>query len=216
MSFSFSRPHPMCKGVFPPKRQTPLRFDTEVATIFTKFRPRHLSVLASLRGRPADPAAGRGLTPIGFIVMDRELRLDSQALRRARVAAGLTQHQLARLVGVAGGERVSRWELGTSSPRPQLVLHLAGVLGVDLNELYARPREVDLRSLRVAAGMSMDELASRIHASKTTISRWESGDVVRPLSVRVLALLAEALGVSPDVVQQAAERSRSAIRHGPR
>lgn len=148
--------------------------------------------------------------------MDRELRLDSQALRRARVAAGLTQHQLARLVGVAGGERVSRWELGTSSPRPQLVLHLAGVLGVDLNELYARPREGDLRSLRVAAGMSMDELASRIHASKTTISRWESGDVVRPLSVRVLALLAEALGVSPDVVQQAAERSRSAIRHGPR
>lgn len=114
--------------------------------------------------------------------MDRELRLDSQALRRARVAAGLTQHQLARLVGVAGGERVSRWELGTSSPRPHLVLHLAGVLGVDLNELYARPREVDLRSLRVAAGMSMDELASRIHASKTTISRWESGDVVRPLS----------------------------------
>jgi len=147
--------------------------------------------------------------------MVRELRLDSQALRRARVAAGLTQHQLARLVGVAGGERVSRWELGTSSPRPQLVLHLADVLGVDLNELCARPREVDLRSLRVAAGMSMDELASRIHASKTTISRWESGDVVRPLSVRVLALLAEALGVSPEVVQQAAERSRSAIRHGP-
>lgn len=96
------------------------------------------------------------------------------------------------------------------------MLHLADVLGVDLNELCARPREVDLRSLRVAAGMSMDELASRIHASKTTISRWESGDVVRPLSVRVLALLAEALGVSPDVVQQAAERSRSATRHGPR
>ncbi len=148
--------------------------------------------------------------------MVRELRLDSQALRRARVAAGLTQHQLARLVGVAGGERVSRWELGTSAPRPQLVLHLAGVLGVDLNELCTRPREVDLRSLRVAAGMSMNELASRIHASKTTISRWESGDVVRPLSVRVLALLAEALGVSPEVVQQAAERSRSATRHGPR
>jgi len=216
MSFSFSRLHPMCKGVFPTKHQTPLRFDTEVAPNFTKFRP-----LGTCRCSPPEEMAGRPgcwprSGPIGLIVMDRELRLDSQALRRARVAAGLTQHQLARLVGVAGGERVSRWELGTSSPRPQLVLHLADVLGVDLNELYARPREVDLRSLRVAAGMSMDELASRIHASKTTISRWESGDVVRPLSVRVLALLAEALGVSPDVVQQAAERSRSATRHGPR
>ena len=206
----------MCKGVFPPKRQTPLRFDTEVATIFTKFRSLGACRCSPRRGDGRPTRLLAEVWPIGLIVMVRELRLDSQALRRARVAAGLTQHQLARLVGVAGGERVSRWELGTSSPRPQLVLHLAGVLGVDLNELYAHPREVDLRSLRVAAGMSMDELASRIHASKTTISRWESGDVVRPLSVRVLALLAEALGVSPEVVQQAAERSRSAIRHGPR
>lgn len=92
------------------------------------------------------------------------------------------------------------------------MLHLADVLGVDLNELYAHPREIDLRSLRVAAGMSMDELASRIHASKTTVSRWESGDVVRPLSVRVLALLAEALGVSRCLVEEAAERSKSGRR----
>jgi len=60
--------------------------------------------------------------------------------------------------------------------------------------------------------MSMDELASRIHASKTTISRWESGDVVRPLPVRVLALLAEALGVSRGLVEEAAERSKSGRR----
>ena len=46
--------------------------------------------------------------------------MDPGALRAARERAGLTQHQLARLVGVAGGERVSRWELGTSEPRPEI------------------------------------------------------------------------------------------------
>jgi transcriptional regulator with XRE-family HTH domain len=57
--------------------------------------------------------------------MHRESWLNPEALRAARVRAGLTQHELARLVGVAGGERVSRWELGTSRPRPEILRNRA-------------------------------------------------------------------------------------------
>ena len=41
---------------------------------------------------------------------------------------GLTQHELARLIDVAGGERISRWELGSSAPRPEMLLRLAQAL----------------------------------------------------------------------------------------
>ncbi len=56
--------------------------------------------------------------------------IDPNALRAAREEAGLTQHELARLVGAAGGERISRWELGTSSPRPDFLVRLANALDI--------------------------------------------------------------------------------------
>ena len=43
-----------------------------------------------------------------------ESGVDPLALRDARLRMGLTQHELARLIDVAGGERISRWELGSS------------------------------------------------------------------------------------------------------
>jgi len=142
--------------------------------------------------------------------MFRQPRLDGQALRRARRAAGLTQHELARRVGVAGGERVSRWELGTSSPRPDVLRRVADVLDVRVVALWLpEPSSPDLRSLRAAAGLSMDELARRVHVSKTTVSRWESGHVVRELPARLLALLADALSANTAAVEEAFRRSQS-------
>jgi transcriptional regulator with XRE-family HTH domain len=64
--------------------------------------------------------------------MRPEALVDPEALRAARIRAGLTRPELARLVGVAGGERVSRWELGTSSPRPEILHQLARVLASPL------------------------------------------------------------------------------------
>ncbi len=77
--------------------------------------------------------------------------MDPAALRAARERAGLTQHQLARLVGVAGGERVSRWELGTSEPRPEILVRLAKVLDVAALDLldvggWRRPACAEVRS----------------------------------------------------------------------
>lgn len=56
--------------------------------------------------------------------------MDPAAIRDSRIAAGLTQQELARLVGVAGGDRVSKWECGAAVPRPEALHRLAAVLDV--------------------------------------------------------------------------------------
>ena len=142
--------------------------------------------------------------------MRREPRLNPEALRAARVRAGLTQHELARLVGVAGGERVSRWELGTSRPRPEILLRVASVLEVSSTDLLGSSGDLaDLRGLRVAAGLSMRDLAARAHVSKTTLGRWEADRVDQTPPRSALALLALPLGVTVDEVERAIASSRS-------
>ncbi len=141
--------------------------------------------------------------------MPGDPRLDAAALRTARVRAGLTQHELARLVGVAGGERVSRWELGTSSPRPEILVRIAATLDVSLADLFVPGAEpADLRGLRVATGLSMEELATRVHVSKATLSRWESGHLVNVPSRAALQLLADSLAATVEDVERAFDRSR--------
>ena len=141
--------------------------------------------------------------------MPGDPRLDVAALRGARVRAGLTQHELARLVGVAGGERVSRWELGTSSPRPEILRRIAATLDVSLADLVVAGAEpADLRGLRVATGLSMEELATRVHVSKATLSRWESGHVANPPARAALQLLADSLAATVEDVERAFDRSR--------
>ena len=51
-----------------------------------------------------------GPYPVGMSVAER--------LREARLAAGLTQAQLAQRIGVADGTRVAAWEHGRSTPHP--------------------------------------------------------------------------------------------------
>ena len=65
----------------------------------------------------------------------------------------------------------------------------------------------NLHTLRVRAGLSLGELAERVHVSKATLSRWESGQVTRTPGRAVLVLLAESLGVSVDEVEGAFGRS---------
>jgi transcriptional regulator with XRE-family HTH domain len=57
------------------------------------------------------------------------------------------------------------------------------VLGLEVSELVSSSQTAaDLRSLRVRAGLSLGELASRLHIAKSTLSRWESGQVAQPPS----------------------------------
>lgn len=131
--------------------------------------------------------------------------LRPELLRAARVRAGLTQAELARAVGVAGGERVSRWELGTSSPSTAMRARLAKALDLDLEELLPRQGPADLRRLRAEAGLTVAELAALGGVSRGTIKRWESGS---GLPVRApLDNVAAALGVSVDTLRHAIELS---------
>ena len=124
--------------------------------------------------------------------------VDAKALRAARGRAGLTQHELARLIGVAGGERVSRWERGASEPRPEVLHRIAAVLKMNTEDLL-KPSDggADLRRLRVLAGISARQVAERCHMSLPTYARWESGQTNLLPSQSALDALAEALGVGP-------------------
>jgi transcriptional regulator with XRE-family HTH domain len=139
--------------------------------------------------------------------------VDPEALRAARERAGLTQHELARRIGVAGGERISRWELGTSEPRPELLARLGLVLETAPRSLLRLDGgSIDLRALRFAAGVSVAVLAGSADISKPTYLRWESGRWGRLPSQEVLGALAEVLSVRVSEVVAALEHSRALLQ----
>jgi transcriptional regulator with XRE-family HTH domain len=141
--------------------------------------------------------------------MRAEPLVDPKALRGARERAELTQHELARLIGVAGGERVSRWERGASAPRPEVLRRIAAILDVAPRDLLTPVvGDPDLRRLRVLAGLSARDVAERTHISIATYARWESGHIDRMPAMAALETLAEVLGVSPGEVASALTAAR--------
>ena len=138
--------------------------------------------------------------------------LDPSQLRAAREKAGLTQHELARLVGAAGGERVSRWELGTSVPRPDFVVKLARPLDIPPHRLIHLDGDVsDLRALRLQAGLTVLELAGSVNVAVPTYYAWEQGRWTRLPGPQSLEGLASALGEPVELVVAAfreAQRQR--------
>jgi len=138
-----------------------------------------------------------------------EFGVDPVALRDARLRMGLTQHELARLIDVAGGERISRWELGSSAPRPETLHRLAQALNVGPADLLEAGGPVDLRGLRTSAGLSARSLAARAHMSAPTYIRWESGRTKRLPASRALKPLAKALNVTVEDVASAIAAARA-------
>ena len=128
--------------------------------------------------------------------------VDPVAVRDARRRAGLTQGELARLIDVAGGERISRWELGSSAPRPEMLLRLAQALNVDVGDLLEAEGPADLRRLRTSAGLSARTLADRAQMSVPTYIRWESGRTRLPAR-QALKPLGKALHVRVEAVESA-------------
>jgi transcriptional regulator with XRE-family HTH domain len=127
--------------------------------------------------------------------------IDPKALRAAREEAGLTQHELARLVGAAGGERISRWELGMSTPRPDFLVRLAKALDIPTLQLIHLDGGVpDLRALRLQAGLTVPELAASLSVAGPTYYAWEQGRWTRLPAPRSLKALARALGASAEAV----------------
>ncbi len=135
--------------------------------------------------------------------------LDPSVLRAAREKAGLTQHELARLVGAAGGQRISRWELGASVPRPYFLVKLAGALDIPTLRLIHIDGEVpDLRALRLKAGLTVPELAAAVNVAVPTYYAWEQGRWTRLPAARQLESLARGLADTVDVVVAAFQEAR--------
>jgi len=134
-----------------------------------------------------------------------QTRVDAGALHQARTARGLTQSQLARILDVAGGERVSEWERGVRGPAVRLIPAVAAALGVSALEFLAMPNGVDLKALRLVSGKTSTEIASQIHVSTATYLRWESGRQRAPKEPRVRRSLARALGVRLSQLEAAFE-----------
>ena len=136
--------------------------------------------------------------------------VDHRALREARERAGLTQHELARRVGVAGGERIARWERGASEPRPDLLLRLAEILDlVPRDLLRIEGDHPDLRALRLYVGLGSTELVERAHLSRPTYLRWEEGRWERLPARSTLQALAAAFGVTVPTVVRAFRAARA-------
>ncbi len=136
--------------------------------------------------------------------METAPALNGAALRSARERAGLSQSQLARRVGAADGQRISRWERGEARPRSATQLSaLADVLGVTPQSLLEAPAQpVTLRWLRFAAGMTVEDLAASAHISVATVKRWESAGVQAPTDETVRNV-ADALQAPPRAVRDA-------------
>lgn len=66
---------------------------------------------------------------------DRKPRTGNVRLRTARVARGLTQADLARLVNVSR-QTISMMEAGDHNPTLNLCLDICRCLGTDLNSLF--------------------------------------------------------------------------------
>jgi transcriptional regulator with XRE-family HTH domain len=141
-----------------------------------------------------------------------ESSVDPGALRDARLRMGLTQHELARLIDVAGGERISRWELGSSAPRPEILQRLAQTLNVGVVDLLEAGGPADLRRLRTSAGLSARTVAARAHMSVPTYVRWESGRTKRLPAGQALKPLAKALNATVGDVESAIVIARANAR----
>jgi transcriptional regulator with XRE-family HTH domain len=86
-------------------------------------------------------------------------------------SSGVSQRHLAQRLGVAPST-VTRWKLG-AAPRhhsARLLWELSGRTPAELVE-----SQHPLRRARVAAGLSVRELAVRVPSSPTAVSHWEAG-----------------------------------------
>ena len=141
----------------------------------------------------------------------RRLRdLDGDALRQARLDAGLSQHQLALECGLSSDSLLSRWERGVASPRPATLRVLAERLGVPIVAL--QPVEVrerpDLRAERFRRGLSMIELAEITGIPVPTLVSLERGVIRRRPHPPTVSALGAGLGLGEQDVLELIARAR--------
>lgn len=155
-----------------------------------KSRPRknnqaRIITLREMDLEEVDEALGREHVPAS---------LDPEWIKRLRGKLGLTQAELAQLVGVSGGS-VTSWETGKTEPgreNRKALVELSELTRGEVAERLGRPvknrkpqgsseesgEEISpeaIRGIRDGLELSQGEFAGRLGVSANTISNWETG-----------------------------------------
>jgi transcriptional regulator with XRE-family HTH domain len=141
---------------------------------------------------------------------------DGSRLRAIRVAAQLSQRQLAELIGV-NNTLIASYEAGRTVPRVDRLAELAEALGVAPDELTLDEPADSLERLRVRAGLLQAEVAQRAGMTRTKYAAIERGQISAVSRDDALALAA-ALGADVEEVltAQAVARAGFLSRLSPR
>jgi Predicted transcriptional regulators len=124
------------------------------------------------------------------------------------LAAGLTQERLAELLHTQQ-RRISDWERGVIAPRPESMPKLAAAIGVDALEFLAGDGPASLEDMRLAAGLSMDDVAAKLDISRSRYRAIEIGATRRDPATRLVDELARMFGVPAPTVRVAIASARS-------
>src|SRR5215213_5181235 len=135
--------------------------------------------------------------------------LRGDRLQAAREAIGLSREELATKLELSSPARIRVWETGLERPRPRFIPRLAAALGVGpFHLLDVDPDDPPLAALRLAAGLATNEVTAP-GVSVMTYVRLEDGRPGADPPARVIAAIAEVLGVDVARVEAAVRRSRS-------
>ncbi len=126
---------------------------------------------------------------------------DPKALTEARVAAGLSQSDLARIANVSLTS-LRDWEKGHRTPQVDRLALVAQVLRVPMSALVKVPDAArTLADLRILAGLTQPELGKAAGISTTAVGALERAEV--GLTAQRATALAYVLGVAADAIQRA-------------
>jgi transcriptional regulator with XRE-family HTH domain len=130
-------------------------------------------------------------------------------LAAGRIAAGLTQERLAQLLQTEQ-TRISEWERGVMTPRPNLMPKLAAAIGLDALEFLAADQATpSLEDMRLAAGLTMQEVADRLDISVPRYRGVEIGSTRRDPPDALVEDLAHIFAVPAVMVRRAIDTARS-------
>ncbi|MFC4517320.1 helix-turn-helix transcriptional regulator [Streptomyces ehimensis] len=130
-----------------------------------------------------------------------------------RRGAGLTQADLAKLLGVSKTAVVD-WEKDDEYfPPPERLPAIAKALGEDLDVLFPRYGPPELADLRADAGFTQSKAAEALGTTRVPLSNAERGK--KPLSPDLFARVASLYGVTAEELAAAQERSRGNVAPAP-
>ncbi len=137
-------------------------------------------------------------------------RFDGERLARTRQAAGLSQSALALEIGASSKQRIWQWERGAEQPRPRYIPELAKALDVEPLELLdGNPAQPTISALRLAAGLTRDDVWERAAITKMTYNRIDRGVGARQPDPSIVRALAQVLRKTEDEILAAIERARA-------